>query len=235
MNQYLRLLFFFFCFCLLAASALSAQTQDHYVWVSGQVLKQVDKTPIAGVSVFTKRSGLGASTDGEGRFKVQIASIDTLVFRALGYRQRLYVPALRSVTELRVNILLQEESVQLKEVQVGPVATPERVDRVLRNMKPRAAAPKPRMNPMVPRIIIPPKPLSSEPPSPLMLLSSPLNYFYEQFSKDGKQRRRVALLMEEQELQKAIERENLKKDSIRQARLRYNRFFRDTVSFYPRW
>ncbi|QHL87564.1 hypothetical protein GU926_08980 [Nibribacter ruber] len=234
MNLYVRFLICF-CFCLVAGGTLCAQTQDPSLWVSGQVLRQIDKTPIAGVSVFSKKTGMGAATDAEGRFRMQIVSTDTLVFRALGYRQRMYVPALRSVTELRVNILLQEESVQLKEVQVGPVATPEKVDRVLRNMKPRAAIPKPRMNPMVPRVIIPPTPQSSQPPSPLMLLSSPLNYLWEQFSKDGKQRRRVALLMEEQELEKAARRESLRQDSLRQARLRYNRFFRDTVSFYPRW
>ena len=207
-----------------------AQTQ-HSLWVSGQVYHETEKTPIAGVSVFRKSTGEGVATNGQGQFRIQISPSDTVVFRALGFKRKEYVPSLRSVTEIRINILLAEESVQLQEVKVSPLATPEKVDRVLRNMKPRPAPPKPRMNPTIPVFIIPPGP-----PEPLNPFASPLSFLYEQFSKDGKQRSRVAKLVEERERQKELEKQILRQDSIRQARLRYNRFFRDTTTFYdPRW
>ncbi|WP_207435227.1 carboxypeptidase-like regulatory domain-containing protein [Sabulibacter ruber] len=222
--------FLFFCLIsLLMLPEAKAQAQGHSIWVSGQVLREDNKKPIAGVSVFQKSTGQGSATNEQGAFRIRISSSDTLVFRALGFRQKEYVPSLRSVTELRVNILLQEESVQLKEVKVSPLS-PEKVDRVLRNMKPRPAPPKPRMNVTVPRIIIPPGP-----PTPPDLITSPLSFLWEQFSKEGRQRTRVAKLMEERERQKEMEREAMRQDSIRQARLRYNRFFRDTTTFYPRW
>ncbi|WP_071885380.1 carboxypeptidase-like regulatory domain-containing protein [Rufibacter tibetensis] len=225
-----------FCFLTLFLVSLLvwqkavAQTRNHNIWVSGQVLREDTKAPIAGVSVYLKSTGQGQATNAQGAFRIQISSSDTLVFRALGFAQKIYVPSLRSVTELRVNILLQEESVKLREVKVSPLS-PEKVDRVLRNMKPRPAPPKPRMNVTVPRIIIPPSP-----PTPPDIITSPLSFLYEQFSKEGKQRTRVAKLMEERERQKELERLMIRQDSIRQARLRYNRFFRDTTSFYnPRW
>jgi hypothetical protein len=222
--------FFFFLIGLLAGQAAQAQVTGHNVWVSGQVLREDDRTPIAGVSVYQKSTGQGLATNEQGAFRIRIPSTDTLVFRALGFREKMYVPALRSVTELRVIMLLQQESVQLREVRVSPMS-PEKVDRVLRNMKPRPAPPKPRMNVTVPRIIIPPGP-----PTPPDIISSPISFLYEQFSKEGKQRTRVAKLMEERERQKELERIMMKQDSVRQARLRYNRFFRDTTSFYdPRW
>ncbi|RNI29880.1 carboxypeptidase-like regulatory domain-containing protein [Rufibacter immobilis] len=221
---------FFLVVALLVWQESLAQVTVHHVWVSGQVLREDTKKPIAGVSVYQKSTGQGLATDAQGSFRIKMPSTDTLVFRALGFQQKYYVPALRSVTELRVNVLLKEESVQLREVKVSP-ASPEKVDRVLRNMKPRPAPPKPRMNATVPRIIIPPSV-----PSPPDVFSSPLSFLYEQFSKEGRQRSRVAKLMEERERQKAAERLIIRQDSIRQARLRYNRFFRDTTSFYdPRW
>ncbi|WP_066834269.1 carboxypeptidase-like regulatory domain-containing protein [Rufibacter ruber] len=226
-----RLSFLVFLFCsLLPLLALQAQTNRHNVWVSGQVLQAKDKTPVAGASVYQKSTGAGVATDDQGRFRVQMPASDTLVFKALGYKQKVYVPALRSVTELRTNILLEEESVQLQEVRVSQLSQ-EKVDRVLRNMKPRPPAPKPRMNPMVPRIIIPPSP-----PEDPAIFSSPLSFLYDQFSKEGKQRRRLSQLKEERDRQKAAERAILRQDSLRQARLRYNRLFKDTTSFYdPRW
>lgn len=225
-----------FCFLIFFLSGLLgvpraiAQTSGHSIWVSGQVLREDTKAPIAGVSVYLKSSGQGLATNAQGAFRIQMASSDTLVFRALGFRQKEYVPSLRSVTELRINILLQEESVQLREVKVSPMS-PEKVDRVLRNMKPRPAPPKPRMNVTVPRILIPPGP-----PAPPDIITSPLTFLYEQFSKEGRQRTRVSKLMEERERQKELERIMIRQDSVRQARLRYNRFFRDTTSFFdPRW
>ncbi|MBC3538902.1 carboxypeptidase-like regulatory domain-containing protein [Rufibacter sediminis] len=221
---------FLFLIGLLGWRDALAQTSGHSIWVSGLVLREDTKKPIPGVSVYLKSTGQGLATNEQGAFRINISPSDTVVFRALGFREKLYVPSLRSVTELRVNILLQEESVQLKEVRVSPLS-PEKVDRVLRNMKPRPAPPKPRMNVTVPRIIIPPGP-----PAPPDLITSPLSFLYEQFSKEGKQRSRLAKLMEERERQKELERIMMRQDSIRQARLRYNRFFRDTTSFYdPRW
>ncbi|MGV3540164.1 MAG: carboxypeptidase-like regulatory domain-containing protein [Rufibacter sp.] len=225
----LAFLFFLFGYLAIEPSAW-AQTAGHSVWVSGQVLQEKDRQPIAGASVYRKSTGEGVATSEQGTFRIQMAASDTLVIKSLGYKQRLYVPALRSVTELRVNILLQEESVQLSEVKVSPLSQ-EKVDRVLRNMKPRPPAPKPRMNPMVPRIIIPPGP-----PAEPNIFSSPISFLWEQFSKEGKQRKRLNQLMAEREMQKEAQKLILRQDSIRQARLRYNRFFRDTTSYYdPRW
>ncbi|WP_192821975.1 carboxypeptidase-like regulatory domain-containing protein [Rufibacter sp. LB8] len=224
-------LLLFLCCSLLWASVALGQEQTRSLVISGQVLKEKDKSPIAGVSVYQKSTGQGLATDAAGRFRIQIPASDTLVFRALGFKQKLYVPSLRSVTEIRVNILLQEESVQLQEVKVSPFATPEKVDRVLRNMKPRPAPPKPRMNPTVPRIIIPPGP-----PAEPNIFESPLTFLWEQFSKEGKQRARLKQLMEAREREKELQRLMLRQDSIRQARIRYNRFFRDTTSYFdPRW
>lgn len=200
------------------------QAQSHAIWVSGQVLKEKDKTPIAGVSVLLKRTGEGTATNEQGQFRIRILTSDTLLFSSIGYQDKRYVPSLRSVTELRVNILLQEASVQLETVEVGPGLDPEKVDRVVRNMKARPAKPAPKMGAGVPKVIVKPTPPSSEPPSGLTAISSPATFLYESFSKDAKSRRRVVKLTEE----KAAE---LKRDSIRQARLRYNRFFRDTVNF----
>lgn len=230
MSKQVRVLLYLFC-VLFFGPVFHSQAQSRALWISGQVLRESDKTPIAGVSVFQKSTGQGMATNEQGQFRIQIPPSDTLVFRALGFKNKQYVPSLRSVTEIRINIVLEVETVQLQEVKVTPFATPEKVDRVLRNMKPRPAPPKPRLNPTIPVFIVAPGP-----PAEINPFASPLSFLYEQFSKQGKQRTRLAQLVAAREQQKTLERLILRQDSIRQARLRYNRFFRDTTSYFdPRW
>jgi len=90
---------------------LIAQT----IKVSGEVISGDDRQPIPGVAVRIKGSQTGSSTDGNGRFTVNVEPGATLEFISLGYGTE--EKLIESATFLKVT--LKVEAKQLKEVVVG--------------------------------------------------------------------------------------------------------------------
>jgi len=69
--------------CILLLIGLSSWAQRE---VSGQVVDDETKTPIAGVSVTARNSNVGTTTDGNGNFSLVVpAGVTTLVFSFTGY------------------------------------------------------------------------------------------------------------------------------------------------------
>lgn len=201
-------------FLLLCCQAASFAQSSTTIRVSGNVLKAGEKTPIEGVGVLIKRSGTGTLTNDQGQFSLTIQRSDTIVFRAVGYKTVEYVPVVRSLAEIRINIYLEEGSVSLQEVEVTSRPSQEKIDRYVRNIK----RPEPNYirNPAPYVRFESDKPLTPIAPT----IASPISLMYEMFSNEGKQRRRVKELEEQRRLE----------DEERR-RKHFNRFFKDNTGY----
>jgi len=119
-------------------------------------------------------------------------------------------------------VQLVRDSVRLDEVRVtGDRPDRALINRALRNIK--RPVPPPTSGVRRPPK---PKPLfavdSTAPRKPVPTIASPVSLLYDQFSREGKQRRKM----------EAIEAE-LKAERARKARAQYNKAFRDNRGYEP--
>ena len=205
----------------LLAGATRAQAPQS-VRVSGSVSEARSRLPIPGATVKVLRTNRGVATSTTGDFSVDALPTDTILFRALGYKTQQMPLGGTGLSQLVVRIQLVRDSVRLGEVQVTG-DRPDRaiINRALRNMK----RPVP---PVVSGVKRPPKPKplfavdSTAPKKPVPTIASPVSLLYDQFSREGKQRRK----MEEIEA-------GLRAEKARKAREDYNKAFLDNRGYRP--
>ena len=205
---------------LLAGLALPAQAQQ--VRVSGTISAFDSRQAIPGATVQVQRTRRGMASGQSGEFEIDALNTDTLLFRAVGFKSRRLPLGGTGLSQLVIQVQLLRDSVRLSEVRVNS-DRPDRamINRALRNMK----RPKP---PVVSGAKHPPRPKpmfpvdSSAPKAPVPTLESPVSLLYEQFSREGKQRRKV------RELETAD-----KAEKERQARAKYNKAFKDNRGYEP--
>ena len=207
---------------LLATPCAQAQAQAPEVRVSGSVTAAGTRRPVPGATVQVQRTHRGLVTSPTGEFSIDAQPTDTLLFRALGFKAQLLPLGGTGLSQLVVRIQLVRDSVRLGEVQVtGDRPDRALINRALRNIK----RPKP---PVVSAVKRPPKPQplfavdSTAPKAPIPTIASPVSLLYDQFSREGKQRRK----MEEIEAE-------LKAEKNRKARAEYNKAFRDNRGYEP--
>lgn len=200
----------------------AAWGQVEPVRVSGSVAEARTRLPVPGATVQVQRTRRGVVTSTTGEFSIDALPTDTVLFRALGFKPQRLPLGGTGLTQLVVRIQLVRDSVRLGEVQVVS-DRPDRaiINRALRNMK----RPKP---PVVSGVKRPPKPKplfavdSTAPKAPIPTIASPLSLLYDQFSREGKQRRKMEQIEAEQKAEKA-----------RKARADYNRAFRNNRGYEP--
>ncbi len=192
------------------------------VRVSGSVAEARSRLPIPGATVQVQRTRRGVVSGTTGEFSIDVLPTDTILFRALGFKPQRLPLGGTGLSQLVVRILLVRDSVQLGNVQVT-ADRPDRaiINRALRNIK----RPKP---PVVSGVKRPPKPKplfavdSTAPKAPIPTIASPVSLLYDQFSREGKQRRKMEQIEAEQRAEKA-----------RKARADYNKAFRDNRGYEP--
>ncbi|ARS36431.1 carboxypeptidase-like regulatory domain-containing protein [Pontibacter actiniarum] len=186
--------------------------------ISGTVLQPDRTTPIPGATIVKVNTNMGVVSDEQGKFLIDVAQTDTLMIRALGFKPLLYLPKALPVSELRVNIVLQEDSVMLGEVEVTSRPSKEMIDRALRNMKRERTSQAKNPN-FVPLPELPPPP---PPPAPTIL--NPLNLMYDMFSSEGKQKRQL------QEYLQRLEAERQLKEQAKEKQ-EYNKYFKNNEGY----
>ncbi|MBD2769844.1 carboxypeptidase-like regulatory domain-containing protein [Hymenobacter sp. BT664] len=199
-----------------------AQAQAPSVRVSGSVSEARTQLPIPGATVRVQRTRRGVATSTTGEFAVDAQPTDTILFRALGYKEQQLRLGGMGLSQLVVRIQLVRDSVRLGEVQVT-ADRPDRaiINRALRNIK----RPAP---PVVSGVKRPPKPQplfavdSTAPRAPVPTIESPVSLIYDQFSRAGKQRRKMEQIESQQKAEKA-----------RKARAEYNKSFKDNRGYEP--
>jgi hypothetical protein len=207
---------------LLWLGALGSAQAQQQVRVSGTVSAADTRQPMPGATVQVQRSRTGVVTGANGSFAVDALPTDTITFRALGFKTQRLPLGGTGLSQLIVRIQLVRDSVRLGEVQVTG-DRPDRaiINRALRNMK--RPAPPVVVGPKRPPK---PKPLfavdSAAPKAPVPTLESPISLLYEQFSKEGKQRKKMAEIEAQQKAEKA-----------RKAKAQYNKAFKDNRGYEP--
>lgn len=203
----------YFLTLLLLLCSLPAVAQKS-IRISGTVLQPDRKTPVPGATIVKVNTHMGVVSDEEGKFLIDVAQTDTLMIRALGFKPLLYLPKALPVSELRVNIVLQEDSVMLGEVEVTSRPSQEMIDRALRNMKQEQTSQTKNPN-FIPGLE-PPPPAPAAPPT----IMSPMSFLYDLLSSEGKQKRQL----QEYILKQEIEQKKKQQDD-------YNRFFKDNTGY----
>jgi hypothetical protein len=207
--------------CLLAAGAARAQAPNT-VRLTGSVAEAGSRQPVPGATVQVQRTRRGVVTDATGSFGLDVQPTDTVLFRALGFKTQRLPMGGTGLSQLVVRIQLVRDSVQLGEVQVvSDRADRAIINRALRNIK----RPAP---PVVSGVKRPPKPKplfavdSTAPKAPVPTIQSPVSLIYDQFSREGKQRRKMEEIEAEQRAEK-----------LRKARAQYNKAFKDNRGYEP--
>ncbi|WP_439880288.1 carboxypeptidase-like regulatory domain-containing protein [Pontibacter sp. MBLB2868] len=203
-------------FCLpflLIAFAFQAQAQKT-IRISGTVLQPDKTTPIPGASIIKVNSQMGVISDEKGKFLIDIALEDTLLIRAIGFKSLLYLPKQLPVSEIRVNIVLQEDSVMLGEVEITSRPSPEMIQRALRNMK-RDQTSQVKKPGYIPGLEPPPP---AAPAAPTIM--SPASLLYDMLSREGKEKKKLQELLLLQEI-----------EQMRKEKEEYNKFFKDNTGY----
>jgi hypothetical protein len=206
---------------LLLGTRVRAQAPST-VRVSGSVSEARTRLPIPGATVQVQRTRRGVVSSTTGEFSIEALPTDTVMFRALGFKPQRMALGGTGLSQLVVRIQLVRDSVQLGNVQVT-ADRPDRaiINRALRNIK-RPAPPVASGAKRPPK----PKPLfavdSTAPKAPIPTIASPVSLLYDQFSREGKQRRKMEQIEAEQKAEKA-----------RKARADYNKAFKDNRGYEP--
>ncbi len=182
--------------------------------LSGTVQQPDKKTPVPGATIVKVSSQMGVISDSQGQFKIDVAQNDTLLIRAVGFKPLLYLPSKLPVSEMRINIVLQEDSIMLGEVEVTSRPSQEMIDRALRNMK-REQSTQAKRPGYIPGMEPPPPPPAAGP-----TIANPIGLMYDMFSKEGKELRKVEELKRQQELKQKMKEVD-----------DYNRFFKDNTGY----
>lgn len=165
---------------------------------------------------------MGVVSDADGNFLIDINSADTLLIRAIGFKPLLYLPQRLPVSEIRVNIVMQEDSVLLGEVEITNRPSEEMIQRALRNMKREDPdyAKRPGYNPANE----PPPPPPAEAPRLDNPFAIKIDAIYEMLSSEGKQRKKLNALLQQQEFERRMQE---RKKAIED----YNRLFKDNTGY----
>jgi hypothetical protein len=202
---------------LLACIAGTATAQ---VRVTGTISDAISRRPVPGASVVIQRSRLGVVANQEGDFSISAANTDTLIFRAVGFKAQRLPLGGTGLSQLIVQIKLQQDTVQLGEVRVTE-GRPDRaaINKALRNIKRPSTAPVSAVKrPPAPKPLFPVD--STAPKATTPGIGSPISLIYEQFSREGKQRQKMVEIQAQENAEKA-----------RQARQKYNKNFKDNRGY----
>lgn len=206
--------------CLLLLFLLLRVAATAQVRVTGSISDATDGKPLPGATVIITSTGRATPANGAGEFSVSVANTDTLVFRSVGFQSQAIPLGRTGLSQLVLQIRLTRANVLLGEVQVTE-GRPDRtqINRALRNIRRPSTAPASAV-----KRLPPPPPLfpvdSSGPHAPKLTVQSPVSLIYDQFSREGKQRRKLEELQAEERAEQA-----------RKARERYNRNFRDNRGY----
>lgn len=178
------------------------------VRIRGLVLAAQDHHPIPGAGVFVTATRQGTVADVLGSFQLTIARTDTLVVRAIGFVPRFFTLKSTTPDQIAIELLLQPDSVQLGQVNItADRADRAEINRALRGIR-RPSTALPMAHRSVGKPIFDPRPVEAPPPPEALL--NPVSFLYEQFSRAGRNRRKLA----DWEAQRAAELEDERRRAL---------------------
>ena len=169
----LKRLIFFITLIFTASGQISAQ---HKFLINGVVVESDSLTAMPYVYVINLKTGNGTITDYNGRYTITGTNTDTLMFSFVGYQRKrvqiLKIPNLTDSTKKFFKVTLQSTAYNLNTMNV----TEFKISPTERDYMKRV--------------------LSSPSVHGINAITSPISFFYEQFSRKGKERRKLQEIFE---------------------------------------
>ncbi len=156
---------------LLVVSNLAAQ-----ISVTGTIRDKETKRPLSYAFVINQRTQNGVFADQKGHFTLTALPTDSLLFSLTGYNYtKVFLKDSVLKTSYNLNVYLTVKRVQLKEFTIK---APKTYDQIIRELE------------VAERSKVAATPLADA-------ISSPITYLYNQFSREGKARTKIAELRSE--------------------------------------
>lgn len=206
MLNFFKIQLFLLLFLCIERGNSQALLQDSIVRVSGIILDHHKGTPIPYVSVFNKKTLRGTMTDSLGYFTIILNRDDTLRISALGYQPaKLTVPENIRSNFYFFNLSLDTKTYLLKTVHVYGLTKKEQFKINFKEHNTELSVEEKNVMENFPKY----RKESTIQPSDLVpgiKISGPISALYEQFSKEGKSRRKLVELQAEDEISTKISR-----------------------------
>ncbi|WP_303312610.1 carboxypeptidase-like regulatory domain-containing protein [Hymenobacter sp. BT730] len=177
--------------------------------VTGSVSEAATGKVIPGASVMVQRTGRGVLANNEGDFGLNALNTDTLVFRSVGFKTQRMPLGGSGLSQLIIHIKLERDNIQLGEVRVQE-GRPDRaaINRALRNVRRPSTAPASAVKrPPAPKPLF--KVDSAAPTAPKPTLANPASLLYDQFSREGKERRKMEEIEARDQAEKAVQKQRV--------------------------
>jgi hypothetical protein len=205
LQRTVKILAFFSLFLFWEEGNSQSLPQDSIVRVSGRVLDQYDGKPIPYVSVFNKRTVRGTMTDSSGYFSIIINRKDTLYFSSLGYKPaKLTVPEDIRSNLYFFNLSLDTKTFVLKTVHVYGLTKKEQFKKDFVEHSTELTVEEQNVKKNFPQYQKTPTIQPSD-LLPAIKINGPISALYEQFSKEGKSRRKLEELKAEDSKEEKIQ------------------------------
>ncbi|QMU27313.1 carboxypeptidase-like regulatory domain-containing protein [Adhaeribacter radiodurans] len=216
--------FFIFLLFLISGSFFIGRAQAQQstnIQINGSVIAASTKKPLANITVISKRLWRGTITNELGQFRITTLPGDTLYFRSVGYKTKMYPVTSSTPDETSITINLEEGNVMLEEIEVTIGPDYEKVNRYLRNQKKK---PEPRavVKPAPPKPVYEEKVFTPPPAS----VANPISFIYDQLSKEGRDRRKLQAILDEQAAVEKVKREQAAQQKYDSLFLDRNKNFR---------
>lgn len=176
--------FLFIAVVLFASKCFSQKVERKFV-ISGTVLDQDSTTVMPYVYLINSKTGNGTITDYNGKFSIIAQNSDTLTFQYVGYARRKYpVSLIKNVNDSikkPVKIVMHSMMVSMQSVTVvANKIKPNEIDYMKRYIKQHAA------------------------PRGLDAFNSPITALYDQFSRKGKEQRKLQQIFQDILIQEEV-------------------------------
>jgi hypothetical protein len=195
-----------FCFWILANLPLYAQVDSMQIRVAGIIHSSNEKENTPFVFVINKHTGYGVLSDSLGIFKINIKKQDTLLFRCIGFEDYVMtLPDTMASTICFLEISLSPATYQLNVVNIYALSRENQFRYDFIHLKPDKYS-------WERQLIIPGVTRDKyqwvredEKFNPKQTFDGPISALYYAFSDEGKSLRKLAELMEEDEMELLID------------------------------
>lgn len=169
---------------LVACTGFSQKTERKYV-ISGTVVEQDSTTAMPYVYLINSRNGNGTITDYNGKFSIIASNSDTLTFQYVGYARRKYpvslIKNLNDSIKKPIKIVMHTMLVNMQPVTViSSKIKPNEIDYMKRYIQQHAA------------------------PRGVDAFNSPITALYDQFSRKGKEQRKLQQIFQDILIQEEV-------------------------------
>jgi hypothetical protein len=176
--------FLFIVALLIACKGFSQKVERKFV-ISGTVVEQDSTTVMPYVYLLNSKTGNGTITDYNGKFSIIAGNSDTLTFQYVGYARRKYpVSLIKNVNDSikkPVKIVMHTMLVNIQSVTViANKIKPNEIDYMKRYIKQHAA------------------------PRGLDAFNSPITALYDQFSRKGREQRKLQQIFQDILIQEEV-------------------------------